>query len=368
MSRNTECAHYFAQLECQSASDLSFTYDDQKKDSSARVWPTVLRDPSAFRQTERAPVLFCASTYGMVRISFVLGLALVGTVESSAFADVTHTTARPSFDGVPWLGVNMAPAPADLGVRIDHVFRGSPAERSGLRPGDRIVAVDGVSVSRPPEVSRAVQSHATGDTLTLNVEREGRDLTTRIVLSERPSGDHVLRMDLVGAPAAPWRGVTPLAGAPPSLESLRGRVVLLDFWASWCGPCQMLAPRLTMLKDRFGAQGLTVVGLTSDEPDRALAFAESHAMRYPIVIDAEGQTAQAYGVTSLPTLVLIDKQGMVREVLVGFDPEGKRLQAEIERCLAEPAETRPVRPPMAPTAPKAPPLPSKPFPRPPSPR
>jgi thiol-disulfide isomerase/thioredoxin len=240
----------------------------------------------------------------------------------------------------------------DTGVRIEHVVRGSPAERGGVRTGDRIVAIDGTRVTSPGHVTRSVATHKVGETVTLGLERTGNPINASVVLAVRPSSDDLLKMDLVGAPAPNWSNTTPLTGAPASIAALKGRVALIDFWASWCGPCRMIAPRLSSLKDRLGAQGLSVVGITTDDAEQAAIFAEKFQMRYPVVVDKDGATSRAYGINGLPTMILVDKKGVVRDVFVGFDPAGEaRLDAAVRKLLAEPAApAAPIIP--APAAPR----------------
>ena len=261
--------------------------------------------------------------------------ALAGDSPPPAPASPSPPVVRVS--GPPWMGVSMDKG-SDLGVRIESVIRGSPASIAGVRAGDRIVAVDGVTVTAPQEVSRGVGTHKVGETVTLAIERTGNALSVPIVLAARPSGDDMLRMNLVGAPAPAWSGITALSGAPSSLSALKGKVAILDFWASWCGPCRMVAPRLGALRDRYGAQGLAVVGVTTDEPEIAARSAEKFKMKYPSVVDANGETSRAYGITGLPTMILVDRAGVVRDVFIGFDPTGEgeaRLEAVIKRLLAE---------------------------------
>lgn len=249
--------------------------------------------------------------------------------------------AAATFNGVPWLGVSMDNG-GDLGVRIEHVVRGSPAERGGVRAGDRIVAIDGTRVTAPGHVSRSVATHKVGDTVTLGLERTGNAISASIVLGSRPSSDDLVKMHLVGAPAPAWTNVVPLSGAPSSIASLKGKVALIDFWASWCGPCRMIAPRLSALKDRLAPQGLAVVGITTDEPEQAAVFLEKHQMRYPSVVDKNGDTSRAYGISGLPTIILVDKKGVVRDVFVGFDPGGDaRLESAVKKLLAEPVDGAP---------------------------
>jgi thiol-disulfide isomerase/thioredoxin len=260
----------------------------------------------------------------------------------------------PALRAAPWLGVQMD-AGGDIGVTVEKVVRGSPADKAGMRAGDRILAVDGARTTAPAQVTRAVGQHKVGETVSVDIERRGTPSTSSIILAARPSGDDILKMDLVGAPAPAWSKVSPLAGAPSSIAQLRGRVVLVDFWASWCGPCRMLAPRLSALKDKLGAQGLTVVGITTDEAERAAVFAEKHQMRYAIVVDNDGETSRAYGITGLPTMLLVDKKGVIRDVFVGYDPSGDaRLESAIKTLLAEPAPAPLPAPPPTPQAPRPP--------------
>ncbi|MEA2749928.1 MAG: hypothetical protein QOI41_4071 [Myxococcales bacterium] len=254
----------------------------------------------------------------------------------------------------PWLGVQME-AGSDIGVTVEHVVRGSPAEKAGVRQGDRLVSVDGTKTTAAAQVTRAVGQRKVGDSIAVDLERRGTAVTVTVTLAVRPGGDDILKMDLVGAPAPVWTKVSALAGAPSSIAQLRGRVVLVDFWASWCGPCRMLAPRLSALKEKFGAQGLTVVGITTDEAEKAAVFAEKHQMRYGIVVDKDGDTSRAYGVSALPTMLLVDKKGVVRDVFIGYDPSGDaRLEASLKALLAETAPPPTPVPPPTPAAPRPP--------------
>jgi thiol-disulfide isomerase/thioredoxin len=277
-------------------------------------------------------------------------------VAASAHADVGTPPPLPSLAAAPWLGVTMN-AGGDIGVTVEHVVRGSPADKGGVKNGDRIVGIDGTKVTAPSAVSRAVGAHKVGETVNVELERRGTATTAAVVLAARPSGDDILKMDLVGAPAPAWSNVTALAGAPPSIDKLRGRVVIVDFWASWCAPCRMLAPRLSALKDRLGAQGLSVVGITTDDAEKAAVFAEKFQMRYGVVVDKDGDTSRAYGVTALPTMLIVDKKGVIRDAFIGYDPTSDaRLEAVLKTLLAE---AGPAPAPTSPPAPAAPRPPSR---------
>jgi peroxiredoxin len=271
------------------------------------------------------------------RALLVLGALALGAVvlPPEAAAEVP----RAPLPAPGWLGVGMDAGGLD-GITVKHVIRSSPANKAGLKEGDRIVKLDGRVVSRASEVTRAVGERAAGEVLVVRVARAGNEIDLKVTIEPRPSDDEMLRMDHVGSFAPAWANVAPVGGAPKTLAQLRGRVVVVDFWATWCGPCRQVAPRLSALQARFGAQGLTVVGITTDEPELAAAFAAKTDMKYGIVVDAQGETSRAYGVRGLPTMFVVDKRGVIREVQVGFDPTGSgdaALEQLLKVLLAEPA-------------------------------
>jgi thiol-disulfide isomerase/thioredoxin len=101
---------------------------------------------------------------------------------------------------------------------------------------------------------------------------------------------------------------------------LRGRVVYVDFWASWCVPCRASFPWLAKLNERYAARGLTIVAIDLDK-DRAAAdaFLAKYAAPFKVAFDAPGKTAEAFGVEAMPTSFLIGRDGRVLERHAGFD-------------------------------------------------
>ena len=107
------------------------------------------------------------------------------------------------------------------------------------------------------------------------------------------------------------------AGAQVSLSQLRGRVVVMNLWASWCPPCRAEMPELQRFADAYRARGVTVVGVNQGESaQRARAFARSLQIRFPIWLDQRQEYGRAYTALGLPTTVVVARDGTI---VRGFD-------------------------------------------------
>jgi cytochrome c biogenesis protein CcmG/thiol:disulfide interchange protein DsbE len=140
----------------------------------------------------------------------------------------------------------------------------------------------------------------------------------------------------VGATADP-----PAAAAPrwPALEAYAGKVVLLDFWASWCSPCLQSFPWMNELQQKHGGEGLVVLAVNLDQ-DRKLAeaFLGKTPAKFKIEYDPNGAVARQFGVQAMPTSFLIDRTGKVRVRHAGFkDKHRTEREQQIAQLLKEPA-------------------------------
>jgi cytochrome c biogenesis protein CcmG/thiol:disulfide interchange protein DsbE len=132
--------------------------------------------------------------------------------------------------------------------------------------------------------------------------------------------------------------LVPVQAAPSlDLTALRGRVVYLDFWASWCGPCRQSFPWMETMKSTYEALGLDIVAVNLDthrsDADR---FLKQFHPTFDLRFDPKGELAQFYKVEGMPTSVLIDRHGVTRFTHVGFRPvDGAVYEAQVRELLAE---------------------------------
>lgn len=129
-----------------------------------------------------------------------------------------------------------------------------------------------------------------------------------------------------------------IKGQEISLSSLKGKVILLDFWATWCGPCKESIPHLIHLYKTYQDKGFELIGMSMDkagEEEAIRRFVNSMDIPYPIIMTPE-EVARNYKVTGLPTTVLIDRSGKIRERVVGFNPSiGQKISARISELTSE---------------------------------
>jgi len=123
-----------------------------------------------------------------------------------------------------------------------------------------------------------------------------------------------------------------------SLSELKGKVVLLDFWATWCGPCRESIPHLIQLYRTYQDKGFVLIGLSMDKKgdvDTVRHFVKSMDIPYPIILTPDDVTRN-YGVTGIPTTILIDKEGKIQGKMVGFNSSiAQQTSARVAELISE---------------------------------
>jgi len=139
--------------------------------------------------------------------------------------------------------------------------------------------------------------------------------------SPPPPKENVIAPGEIGS-RLPDFSVNDLQGREISSADLRGKVVLIDFWATWCQPCKKEMPGYQKLVDRYGSRGFAVVGFKFDtmmDMEDPVIFAKKIGVRYPLAVAADDLEQKFGGIEGLPTTMLYDRQGILRKKVIGFE-------------------------------------------------
>ncbi len=125
-------------------------------------------------------------------------------------------------------------------------------------------------------------------------------------------------------------------GGNLSLEELKGQVVMINFWATWCGPCRQEMPLLEQIQTKYEPLGFTLVGINV-EPDSTAAqeWLAKVPVTFPILFDRKNEVAESFGVEGMPSSVFIDRAGNVRYVHRGYRPGDEAKYADMIRSLVK---------------------------------
>lgn len=139
------------------------------------------------------------------------------------------------------------------------------------------------------------------------------------------------------APAVSVKTLSNFSADTIDIASLKGQVVYVDFWASWCGPCKRSFPELDALYAKYVGDGVEIVGINLDENTAdAEGFLKKYPVTFPLGADPQGGSAEQFKVKGMPSGYLLDKKGVVRHVVVGFnDGEAAHLDKLIAQLVAE---------------------------------
>ena len=151
----------------------------------------------------------------------------------------------------------------------------------------------------------------------------------------RTTGGRIAR--LLSASACTLAVTMSHAGSALDLNSLHGRVVYLDFWASWCAPCRQSFPWMQAMKEAYERDGLSVVAINLDQqPDDAERFLQKFHPSFEVRFDPQGTLAEQFKVAGMPTSVVIDRHGVVRFTHIGFQPaDSSAYENQLRALIAE---------------------------------
>jgi len=182
-----------------------------------------------------------------------------------------------------------------------------------------LLLLTSIACSQPQDGARRVQSGADPQVMVETPtpcdkcgDKEHPRPATPVPTPTRPRGAGV-------GQEAPDFGLPSLKGGTVHLSDYRGQVVLLNFWATWCGFCRVEMPSLVAAQQRYGKQGFVVLAVDLGEgADQVAGFASQYGMEFPVLLDQEGATMDLYPTRGIPMTLILDREGVVRYAQVGM--------------------------------------------------
>ncbi len=231
---------------------------------------------------------------------------------------------------VPWLGISFKSEPFGRGIalQIQGVHPGSGAVGKGVQPGDKIVEINGKPILSMATLKEELSKRKVGEAVSLGVLSGKKKKTVRVPMTERPDDiSELMGGSSIGSKAEEFQKNFYRNG---ERRKAKPKVTLLDFWATWCGPCRQTLPILERLYRKLGAAGLEVIGISSEQRGTLEKFYREHPSPYPLYSDVAGTMWRRYGITAVPTLMLLDENGYIQKVWPGAPNE-----AALEKAVRE---------------------------------
>ena len=234
-----------------------------------------------------------------------------------------HTVVRPTERvGPPWLGLTLAQgADGEAGVEVAGMLRRSPADGTGVQMGDRVLEIAGEPVNNLREIQRVVRQHRPGDSVKVLVRRGKREISLEFKLAAMPTTEEIMRNHLIGYPAPEFSFRFVGDGKQISLSELRGKPTVIEFWATWCGPCHAVQAELAEVKQQFGEQ-IHIVGISDESAQIVRKHLDRFPAKYAMATD-EGASRNAYAVQSIPLVVVLDAEHRVAAIVLGANQRGE---------------------------------------------
>ena len=255
------------------------------------------------------------------RLGTTVALGLLCALGASALPSTVwaqqtiRKKAFPSMARRPWIGLVLNPAKQGKGLEVSRVLRTSPAQKAGLQVGQVLVKAQGQDIASVQDFRRVVLGVNAGDALTLTTST---NKTYTLKLTALPSQSALIKSQWMGraVPALSYEDIA--TGSPQSIAPEAGKVTVLEFWATWCGPCKPMGAHL----DAYQAQHKDVrVFALSAEPRATIKTyrAKQPAQALTTGRDAKSAIQKLLMVRSYPTVLIFDDTMRLRKVLTGFN-------------------------------------------------
>lgn len=251
---------------------------------------------------------------------------------------------RPRSAGKPWVGVMMGTDKL-AGVPVLQVFGNSPAQKAGIKKGDRILAVGHKPVHSHGQVVSAIKAHKIGKTVSFTLDRNNRRLKLNVKLAPRPTMENLVKGLLVGKTAPPLTVTLPGNTPRLKLKQLRNNVVLIKFWSLSCPACITSIAKLRRWHKKYARSGLVILAVAKNSNRRLQQAVNRFGIPY-MVGQISAKTSRRYLVPLIPMFVLVGPKGKIRDVAVGFGKSMSRIKRKVIGLLQKQnkgSATRPSR-------------------------
>jgi peroxiredoxin len=222
-----------------------------------------------------------------------------------------------------WLGVELqAHHDGQAGIDVVDVVRRSPAAAAGIAAGDSIVQLDGATISDPMTFIKRIRKTQPGTKLSIGFLRKGELRLASVDVEAAPSPDDLIERRFVGQSAPPLDGLTMVEGdTAANWSALRGQLVVLEFWAPWCGVCRVMHQRLNEWHTQWSRYGVRVIGIAALAPEEARRFAQRFGMGYSVAADTDEAVFRSYDVFAVPSVFLVDRRGTIAFATMGYSTQ-----------------------------------------------
>ena len=217
----------------------------------------------------------------------------------------------------PWLGLIYKKDLYEnhLALRVSGVHPESGCLAAGVVAGDLVIGIDGKDLVNTAQLQNVLKNAKVGSHVAVEIFRDGKRIPLTVTLTERPDDISSLTGSAIGSKIAKF-GDNFYKNAEKRQEA--PKATLLDFWATWCGPCRQTLPVLEKMYNKYASQGLEVIGISSEQKNTLLSFyKKQHASPYPLYRDADQGLWRRYGIHAVPTLMLLDSNGYIKRVWSG---------------------------------------------------
>ncbi len=221
--------------------------------------------------------------------------------------------AAPAQQLQPWLGVELEAETG--GITIKRVIPGAPAERVGFTAGDTITAIDAEKVKSRDELMAVLRGKGVGTKVTVHFSRKQKEESKELKLEMLPNMLDLAKAQLLNKPAPRFELASVTDKTRIRSDDLKGKIYILEFWATWCPACRAAAPFLSAWSQAH--KDITVIGISDEDPAVINAFIGHEKISYAQAQDPDDRVQGAYGMASIPAFILIDRKGVVNDLTVG---------------------------------------------------